>query len=57
MNDSVCRAGVKVLGASRVVVQWRGSAVVCSASSVSTAKLAAQGVAQRGGELERESDS
>jgi hypothetical protein len=57
MNDSVCRAGVKVLGASRVVVQWRGSAVVCSALSVSTAKLAAQGVAQRGGELERESDS
>jgi tyrosyl-tRNA synthetase len=48
VNDSVCRvrAGVKVLGASRVVVQRRGSAVVCSASPVSTAKLAVQGVSR-----------
>jgi hypothetical protein len=46
VNDSICRAraGVKVLGASRVVVQRRGSAVVCSASPVSTAKLVVQGV-------------
>jgi hypothetical protein len=48
VNDSVCRvrAGVKVLGASRVVVQRRGSAVVCSASPVSTIKLAVQGMSR-----------
>lgn len=46
-----CRAsgGVKVLGASRAVVQRRGSAVACSASPVSTAAgaaVAVQGVSR-----------